>query len=141
MRARERDRYAANPTLKLEADKRYRAAQSPEERARSLAVKKRYAASAAGKAAQQRRQVRADARYAERVRPFLEAGCVDCGSHENLHFHHVDPSTKRYAISVMVTHSDEAITAELAKCVVVCLPCHVKRHAAIRQLEDGAQSR
>jgi len=57
---------------------------------------------------------------------FKENGpCVDCGSAEDLELDHVDRSTK-------ITHSVwswalERRTAELAKCVVRCRPCHLAK--------------
>lgn len=54
--------------------------------------------------------------------------CVDCGSVEDLQLDHRDAATK-------VSHkiwswSEERRLAELAKCVVRCRPCHVKKTKA-----------
>lgn len=65
----------------------------------------------------------------------LAAGCVDCGYKTHpaaLHFDHVDPSTKSFAISKGLTRSWATIQAEIAKCVVRCANCHV-----IRSVQDG----
>jgi transposase-like protein len=59
-----------------------------------------------------------------------EAGgrCVLCGYDRcvaSLHFHHVDPETKSFALGVAgVTRSLEAARAEARKCVVLCANCH-----------------
>ena len=57
------------------------------------------------------------------------SGCDDCDTHEGfLLHHHVDPSTNRYNVSQMCTHSIDALDVELAKCVVLCMSCHRNRH-------------
>jgi cytochrome c553 len=58
-----------------------------------------------------------------------EAGgcCAVCGyrrSIVNLHFHHVDPATKRFSLTVASGKSIAAYRAELTKCVLVCANCH-----------------
>jgi transposase-like protein len=61
-----------------------------------------------------------------------EAGgeCVVCGYDScaaALHFHHVDPSTKSFAISSKgVTRSLETARREARKCVLVCSNCHAE---------------
>lgn len=42
----------------------------------------------------------------------------------NLHFHHVDPSQKLFAVNSSVGKSLSAFRAEAAKCVLVCANCH-----------------
>lgn len=60
-------------------------------------------------------------------------GCTDCGAHEGeLLHHHLDPSKKLRGVSQMATCSLEAFLEEIAKCAVLCRPCHRKRHAAMR---------
>jgi transposase-like protein len=59
-----------------------------------------------------------------------EAGgaCAICGYDRcvaSLHFHHLDPSIKSFALGVTgVTRSLEAARAEASKCVVLCANCH-----------------
>lgn len=58
-----------------------------------------------------------------------EAGgcCVVCGYDRclvNLHFHHVKPATKSFAISVGNGKSIAAYREEAKKCVLVCANCH-----------------
>jgi hypothetical protein len=59
----------------------------------------------------------------------LASGCVDCGYNKDsraLDFDHIDPSTKREAVSLMMVQrrSWGAIEAEIAKCEVRCANCH-----------------
>lgn len=55
--------------------------------------------------------------------------CALCGSDSNLNVHHVDPSEK---IDHKVWSWSEARkTKELAKCVVLCQPCHTKEHRPV----------
>jgi hypothetical protein len=58
-----------------------------------------------------------------------EAGgrCAICGYSRciiNLHFHHVDPATKSFHMSVSSGKSMAKYRAEAAKCVLVCANCH-----------------
>jgi hypothetical protein len=58
-----------------------------------------------------------------------EAGgrCAVCGYHRclyNLHFHHVDPSTKELEMTMAAGRSLAAYRAEARKCVLVCANCH-----------------
>jgi transposase len=61
-----------------------------------------------------------------------EAGghCVLCGYDRcvaALHFHHVDPSSKRFHLSMQgVSRSLAAARAEMAKCVLLCANCHAE---------------
>jgi hypothetical protein len=58
-----------------------------------------------------------------------EAGgrCAVCGYDHciiNLHFHHADPSKKRFGINLGHGRSLAAYRAEAQKCVLVCANCH-----------------
>jgi hypothetical protein len=58
-----------------------------------------------------------------------EAGgcCAVCGYDRcmiNLHFHHVDPSTKSFALSVATGKGLAKLREEAKKCVLVCANCH-----------------
>ena len=67
-----------------------------------------------------------------------EAGgaCVRCGytgSPRALHFHHVDPATKSFAVAgAGITRSLASSRAEAAKCVLLCATCHA-------EIEDGVK--
>lgn len=70
----------------------------------------------------------------------LGGKCADCGlpaEHHNLnsfHFHHTDPSIKEGSISKTFQDSTkEDIMGELKKCVLLCDPCHRKRHKDFRE--------
>lgn len=64
-----------------------------------------------------------------------EAGgkCLLCGydrSMSGLHFHHVDPAVKSFALSRQgVTRSLSAARAEAGKCVLLCSNCHAEVEA------------
>jgi hypothetical protein len=78
-----------------------------------------------------------------------EAGgrCALCGYDHYvgaLHFHHLDPSTKRFHLSMQgVTRSLAAARAEMAKCVLLCANCHAEVEAGLASLPgaDTAQSK
>jgi transposase len=69
-----------------------------------------------------------------RVKQLLieEAGgqCILCGYDRfpgALHFHHLDPAQKSFAVSLQgVTRSLEKARAEAAKCVLMCANCHAE---------------
>ncbi len=65
-----------------------------------------------------------------------EAGgaCAVCGYDRcvvNLHFHHVDPSQKRFAVNMAAGKSIATFRAEAAKCVLVCANCHGEIEAGL----------
>lgn len=69
-----------------------------------------------------------------------EAGgkCLLCGydrALSGLHFHHVDPARKDFALSRQgVTRSLAAARAEARKCVLLCSNCHAEVEAGTAQL-------
>lgn len=69
-----------------------------------------------------------------------EAGgaCVLCGYDRcvaALHFHHLDPNTKRFAVGATgVTRSLAAARAEASKCVVLCANCHAEVESGLADL-------
>ena len=73
-----------------------------------------------------------------KVRALLleEAGgrCAICGYDRctlNLHFHHVDPATKAFAVNAMKGKSLAAFRAEARKCVLLCANCHGEVEAGL----------
>ena len=65
-----------------------------------------------------------------------EAGgeCRVCGYHRlasNLHFHHVNPEEKSFAMTMARGKSEAAYRAEAAKCVLVCANCHGEIEAGL----------
>jgi cytochrome c553 len=65
-----------------------------------------------------------------------EAGgcCAVCGYDRcfiNLRFHHVNPATKSFAISVASGKSIASYREEAKKCVLVCANCHGEIEAGI----------
>jgi transposase len=81
-----------------------------------------------------------------RVKEILvaEAGgaCALCGYDRfagALQFHHVDPSTKVFAIGQQgVTRGIEAMRAEASKCVLLCANCHAEIEADLLTLDGAA---
>lgn len=57
-------------------------------------------------------------------------GCRRCGTREDLHLHHRDPSTKRAEVSALIDDRSSwaRIWAEVAKCDVLCAACHTAHH-------------
>jgi cytochrome c553 len=65
-----------------------------------------------------------------------EAGgrCAVCGYDRciiNLHFHHVDPSEKSFAMTVAMGKSIATFREEAKKCVLVCANCHGEIEAGL----------
>ncbi len=63
-------------------------------------------------------------------------GCFLCGYNRcsrSLHFHHLDPKTKKRDVSGLLAqnYSLRIIKEEMAKCILVCANCHGEIHAGI----------
>jgi 5-methylcytosine-specific restriction endonuclease McrA len=58
----------------------------------------------------------------------LGGSCVQCGTTENLQFHHIDPSTKETSIGKASSWSETRFQAELIKCELLCDECHRNHH-------------
>jgi transposase len=78
-------------------------------------------------------RLEAVARRRTKVRDTLIAeaggGCAICGYDRcvaALHFHHVDPSTKRFNVRSGNTQSLERLRDEARKCVLLCSNCHAE---------------
>lgn len=63
--------------------------------------------------------------------------CAICGydrTYWALAFHHVDPTTKSFALSGGVTRAWEKLKVEATKCILLCHNCHSEIHAGIIEL-------
>ena len=64
--------------------------------------------------------------------------CVVCGYKKYagaLDFHHIDPKTKVFALSVKgLSHSWDSILEEARKCVLVCKNCHSEIEAGLSEM-------
>jgi 5-methylcytosine-specific restriction endonuclease McrA len=75
-----------------------------------------------------------------KLRLIAEAGgaCLICGYHRHpgaLHFHHLDPSTKEFALGGNgLTRGIARLRVEAAKCVLLCSNCHAEVEAGITDL-------
>ena len=69
--------------------------------------------------------------------------CKICGYNKStraLSFHHIDPKTKKFGISMRgMTRSWQKIEDELQKCVLLCSNCHAEVHDGITQLPGVIQ--
>jgi hypothetical protein len=59
----------------------------------------------------------------------LGGRCIRCGTTDDLEFDHIDPSTKRFAICSDLTRAWSELLEELAKCQLLCRPCHIDKGA------------
>lgn len=57
----------------------------------------------------------------------LGGKCVECGSKKNLEFDHKDAKTKAFDLAKNFNTSLERLNQELAKCQLLCRPCHSKK--------------
>ncbi len=69
-------------------------------------------------------------------------GCVVCGYSRHpgaLHFHHLDPATKEFALALNgVARSLARARVEAAKCVLLCANCHAEVEAGVSGLPLSA---
>lgn len=67
------------------------------------------------------------------LRQMLGGKCARCGTTDDLQFDHVDPSTKTFEISGRKLDGPwDDLLAEVAKCQLLCEPCHIKKTAEDR---------
>lgn len=76
-----------------------------------------------------------NSRYARKkeYKNSLGGKCQVCGYNKcqkALHFHHIDPKTKNFAISEALRKSypQQEVWEEIKKCILVCANCHVEIH-------------
>lgn len=69
---------------------------------------------------------------ANRVKAIEALGgkCIHCGESDpdTFNFHHIDPSTKQFALSTRWKKPWDEIKDEVTKCVILCASCHLKEH-------------
>lgn len=69
--------------------------------------------------------------YQSRMKKLREAfgdKCIKCGTNENLHFDHIDPSTKYKSIGNLATSNGfDRCYDEALKCQLLCSLCHKKK--------------
>ena len=69
-------------------------------------------------------------RYERRMaeaRDALGGTCSSCGSLLDLQLDHVDPTTKVMTVADMTRLGDQRFWEEVAKCQLLCHPCHVAK--------------
>lgn len=81
-------------------------------------------------------------RRAERLEQaisMLGGKCVQCGctDHSRLQFHHEDKSTKQFEIAECPCVSYERFLAEIKKCTLLCMGCHLRVSWDERRQETG----
>lgn len=72
----------------------------------------------------------------------LGGACSRCGyarAIEALHFHHVDPATKRFGLGRAMSSSMESLREEAAKCILLCANCHAEEEAKLRGWDSNPQ--
>jgi 5-methylcytosine-specific restriction endonuclease McrA len=82
------------------------------------------------KVKEQNRILKKNARrkFMKEMRLALGGKCSHCGYNdclEALHFHHVDPQTKKLQMSDCIFDKGRD---EIKKCVLLCANCHIKEH-------------
>jgi len=78
--------------------------------------------------------------HKERTKKYYKGGCYCCGSHKDLHLHHIDPSTKNSAVSQMYWNTDVEVEEEASKCICLASSCHIAHHnKGLTQIEEILQ--
>lgn len=79
-------------------------------------------------------------RAKQKLVDYKGGNCVCCGYSkciDALHFHHLDPATKKFRIGGS-SKSLETLMKEADKCILVCGNCHTEIHAGLIDLNDIA---
>lgn len=64
-----------------------------------------------------------------RALAYLGGRCIVCGSVDDLHFHHIDPTSKAFEIATGMVHRSWAnLVIEMDKCELRCAACHIDEH-------------
>lgn len=91
------------------------------------------------KSAEAQREYQREWIAARRAEFFKDKKCVRCGSRESLELDHIDPSMK--VDHKIWSWSQERRDEEIAKCQVLCKPCHVEKTGADIEPPHGTNSR
>ena len=70
-------------------------------------------------------------RKREYINTIRDSGCLLCGCHDKLEFHHFNPYTKNYDVAKLHTNSWKQLHEETPKCWVLCRECHNKLHLGV----------
>lgn len=68
----------------------------------------------------------------------LKKPCIVCGESEPvcIDFHHLDPATKEFDVTLKRSKAKAKILAEAVKCVCLCSNCHRKFHAGLLDISE-----
>ena len=84
-----------------------------------------------------------ESQYKRRMRRLREAfggKCVKCGSTDDLHFDHIDPSTKVNAVGSLATGNGfTKCYQEALKCQLLCKSCHITKSLENQDYTNGAK--
>lgn len=83
--------------------------------------------------ADQRRAYQREWRRRRRDEWIAGRPCISCGGYERLEVHHRDPAQK--VAHAVWSWRAERRDAELAKCIILCRPCHEDTHAVLRKID------
>lgn len=96
------------------------------------------------------RKLEMQQRRAQDIQDFIDetkskSGCRTCGEPDPrcLSFHHRDGEEKLFEVSVASngSRSIKVLVAEIAKCEVLCMNCHMKHHWEERQKKKARAER
>lgn len=82
-------------------------------------------------------QVKKYARLRAEMLFILGGKCAVCGSAEDLEMDHIDRSTKKFSLKQLVFRKHATFLEEVAKCQLLCDPCHNKKTLADKGLEPA----
>lgn len=76
------------------------------------------------------------ARRAEAIEK-LGGHCVECFSVDDLQIDHINPKDKSFSVSRLWSVSKARFEKELAKCQLLCKPCHIEKTRNEQSVEHG----
>lgn len=115
----QRDRIRSDPALLEESRRKARERQKEYRKRRTEEQKKQ--------------SLESQYSFVEKRREWIESlktNCAKCGESRKylIHWHHIDPSQKEFAISSGCTQAKHRILEETKKCVCLCANCHTEFH-------------
>jgi 5-methylcytosine-specific restriction endonuclease McrA len=78
---------------------------------------------------EERRKYNLNRYYTEKEKIIKSLGgeCVICKSKNKLEIDHINPNTKLFEVSLLLSYSKDVVKKEVLKCQILCKECHITK--------------